>query len=77
MNSLNVPLSHDLKEFVDTQVQRGGYESTGEYVRELIRRDRDRRQLRTALLDGAQSPVIATADAAYFALLRQGVEARA
>ncbi|MGB3411215.1 MAG: type II toxin-antitoxin system ParD family antitoxin [Microthrixaceae bacterium] len=75
MTTMNVSLPDDLKQFVDTQVSRGGYGSTSEYVRELIRRDQDRRQLRTALLDGARSPMAVTADAAYFASLRQSIEA--
>lgn len=74
MTTMNVSLPEDLKQFVDTQVSRGNYGSTSEYVRDLIRRDQDRRRLRTALLDGAQSPVAAIADAAYFASLRQSID---
>lgn len=68
---MNVSLPDDLKGFVDSQVSEGNYGSTSEYVRELIRRDHNRRQLRAALLDGARSPVVANADAAYFANLRK------
>ena len=72
---MNVSLPEELRAFVDAQVSDGDYGSTSEYVRELIRRDRERRQLRTALLAGAQSPVAATADAAYFAALRVRAQA--
>ena len=48
--------------------------STSEYVRDLIRRDHDRRQLRAALLEGARTRVTGNADAAYFASLRQRAE---
>lgn len=71
---MNVSLPEDLKGFVDSQVDQGNYGSTSEYVRELIRRDHDRRQLRTALLEGARSPVVGNADAAYFASLRNQAE---
>ena len=67
---MNVSLPDDLKGFVDSQVSQGNYGSTSEYVRELIRRDHDRRQLRAALLEGARSPIQNHADAAYFASLR-------
>ncbi len=71
---MNVSLPEELKTFVDAQVDEGSYGSTSEYVRDLIRRDHDRRQLREALLDGARSPVTANADAAYFASLRARAE---
>ncbi len=70
MTTMNVSLPDDLKGFVDSQVNQGNYGSTSEYVRELIRRDHDRRQLRTALLEGARSPTADNADATYFASLR-------
>ena len=68
---MNVSLPDDLKGFVDAQVAQGNFGSTSEYVRELIRRDHDRRQLRAALLEGARSPITSNADAAYFASLRE------
>jgi len=70
MSTMNVSLPDELRGFVDSQVSQGNYGSTSEYVRELIRRDHGRRQLRAALLEGARSPICRTADAAYFALLR-------
>ncbi len=71
MTTMNVSLPDDLKGFVDAQVDQGQYGSTSEYVRDLIRRDHGRRQLRAALLEGARSPSTTTADAAYFASLRE------
>lgn len=71
MTTMNVSLPEELKGFVDSQVSQGKYGSTSEYVRELIRRDHDRRKLRAALLEGASSPIANNADAAYFASLRQ------
>ncbi len=74
MSTMNVSLPDNLKGFVDSQVSQGNYGSTSEYVRELIRRDHDRRQLRAALLEGARSPIAGTADARYFATLRDRVQ---
>jgi putative addiction module CopG family antidote len=52
---MNVSLPDELRSFVDQEVDEGGYGSTSEYVRALVRRDQDRHQLRTLLSDGASS----------------------
>ena len=70
MTTMNVSLPDELRAFVDHQVNEGSFGSTSEYVRELIRRDFERRQLRAALLEGARSSITANADAAYFGALR-------
>ncbi len=67
---MNVSLPDELKSFVERRVDHGGYGSTSEYVRDLIRRDRDREQLRGLLLDGASSAPGPVADDAYFDSLR-------
>lgn len=73
MSTMNISLPAELKDFVDDQVQVGGYSSTSEYVRELVRRDQDRQRLRTLLLEGAESPSAGRADAAWFESLRDRV----
>lgn len=70
---MNISLPDTLKSFVDEQVNRGGYGTSSEYVRELIRKDQDRLQLRRLLLAGAASRPAAAADAAYFEGLRKRV----
>ena len=70
MSTMNVSLPSELKTFVDDRVNCSGYGSTSEYVRDLIRRDRDRQQLRNMLLDGASSDTGPIADDAYFSGLR-------
>ena len=70
MSTMNVSLPDELKAYVDDQVEEGGYGSTSEYVRDLIRRDKDRQQLRRALLDGAASAPGPIADSSYFETLR-------
>jgi antitoxin ParD1/3/4 len=70
MSTMNVSLPDDLKSFVDERVGHGGFGSTSEYVRDLIRRDQDRERLRVLLLDGAASPPGPIADGPYFESLR-------
>ena len=70
MGTMNVSLPDTLRQFVDEQVSRGGYGTSSEYIRELIRRDQERLRLRGLLLDGAEAPRTGEPDAAYFAGLR-------
>mgnify|MGYP002148106253 CR=1 FL=1 len=49
---MNISLPDTLKSFVDEQVSQRGYGTSSEYVRELIRKDQDRQQLRGLLLAG-------------------------
>lgn len=76
MSTMNISLPASLKSFVDRQVASRGYGTSSEYVRELIRRDRDRQRLRGLLLDGADSTPAATADRAWFARLRERTQRR-
>ena len=73
MSTMNISLPDALKAFVDEQVEKRGYGTSSEYVRELIRRDHDRLQFRSLLLAGATSAPGAPADAARFEKLRKGV----
>ncbi len=73
MSTMNISLPDSLKSFVDEQVSQRGYGTSSEYVRELIRKDQDRLQLRNLLLAGAASTPTAPADASYFDGLRQRV----
>jgi antitoxin ParD1/3/4 len=70
---MNVSLPDELKQFVDGQVDAGGYGSTSEFIRALIRREQERQQLRALLIDGATSPLAGPADTAFFATLRARV----
>jgi antitoxin ParD1/3/4 len=67
---MNISLPDTLKSFVDEQVAQGRYGTSSECVRELIRKDQDRLQLRGLLLAGATS---APAAPAYFKGLRDRV----
>lgn len=71
MSTMNISLPDGLKTFVDERVQAEGYGTSSEYVRELIRRDRDRKQFREHLLVGLRSGIEGPMDATFFANLRQ------
>jgi antitoxin ParD1/3/4 len=71
MSTMNISLPDSLKAEVDEQVSARGYGTSSEYVRDLIRRDLDRQQLRGLLLEGARSQQGETADESYFDHLRE------
>ncbi|WP_027910172.1 type II toxin-antitoxin system ParD family antitoxin [Pseudomonas sp. URMO17WK12:I4] len=73
MSTMNISLPENMKRFVDDQVSERGYSTSSEYVRELIRKDQDRQQLRGLLLEGATSAPTVPADADYFESLRERV----
>ena len=69
MATMNISLPENLKGFVDSQVQIGGYSSSSEYIRELIREDQKKKleqRLSLVLLEGMQSGEPIAADAAYW-----------
>jgi antitoxin ParD1/3/4 len=58
MQTMNISLPDQLKEFVEEQVESGRYSSVSEYVRDLIRDDEKRKaqeKLETMLMQGLQS----------------------
>ena len=55
MISIRISLSKSLKSFVDERAKQRGYGTSSEYVRELIRKEQDRLQLRSLLLAEAAS----------------------
>lgn len=77
MATMNISLPDDLKTFVDAQVAEHAYGSTSEYLRELIRNQRDIAKLRGMLLDGFNSGPAQVADDAFFAELRDIAEGKA
>ncbi|QHE84488.1 ribbon-helix-helix domain-containing protein [Hydrogenophaga sp. BPS33] len=70
---MNISLPDTLKSFVDEQVVERGFGTSSEDVRELMRKDLDRLQLRSLLLAGSASKPMAPADADYFDGLRNRV----
>lgn len=58
MATVNVSLPDPVREWVEEQVRRGEYADASEYVRELIRHDRERHDaLVDALIEGENSGV--------------------
>ena len=58
MQTMNISLPEQLKEFVDDQVGSGRFSSVSEYVRDLIRDDEKRKaqeKLEALLTEGIQS----------------------
>jgi antitoxin ParD1/3/4 len=76
VGTMNVSLPDALREFVDEQVAQGGYGTSSEYVRELIRKDQERLRQHALMLEGAELPLRGKADARYFQALRKRASAR-
>ncbi len=76
MTTMNISLPDALKTYVDDQVRDGGYGTSSEYLRELIRRDQDRSHMRALMLDGLRSAPAGPVDTAYFDALRRHVASR-
>jgi antitoxin ParD1/3/4 len=55
---MNISLPDTMKTFVETQVSERGYGTSSEFIRELIRKEQDRAELRTKILEGLASPVV-------------------
>ena len=58
MQTMNISLPDQLKDFVDDQVGSGRYSTVSEYVRDLIRDDEKRKaqdRLEALLMEGLQS----------------------
>lgn len=71
MTMMNISLPDSLKAFIDQQVSQHGYDSSGDYVRDLIRKDQDRVKLQALLTAGANSVPLQEASQAYFDDLRR------
>ena len=66
---MNISLPAPMKEFIDVQLKAGGYSTTSEYVRELIRRDQVAKaevRLKEMLLEGMNSGPSIVMNEAYF-----------
>ncbi len=68
MTTMNISLPETMKSFVDHQVQDGGYSTSSEYVRDLIRKDQVRlaeQHLTTLIVEGLESGSGIPADNTY------------
>ena len=71
MSTMNISLPDSLKAFVERRIEEGDYGTSSEYLRELIRRDQARLELRQLLVDGLESPRVGPADKSYWASKRR------
>jgi len=75
--TMNISLPAPMKEFIDVQLKAGGYSSTSEYVRELIRRDQVAKaetRLKEMLLEGLNSgPSIVRNESYFDSVLSRGI----
>jgi antitoxin ParD1/3/4 len=76
MTTMNISLPAELKSYVDLRIQKDAYGTSSEYVRELIRKDRDLETLKAYMLEGIQSSSAGTFDAEYIDALKQRVQAQ-
>lgn len=77
MVTMNISLPDDLKSFIDAQVAEHAYGSTSEYLRDLIRKQRDIEKLRGMLLDGFNSGPATPMEPDFFEKMRKRAQARA
>lgn len=78
MASLNISLPEQLRKFVESEVERGGYSSASELFRELLRdfiRRQETDELERKLLEGMASPS-RTMDREEWRRVRSSVKAR-
>ncbi len=76
MATMNISLPDDLKSFVDAQVAEHAYGSTSEYLRDLIRKQRDIEKLRGMLLEGLNSGGAEAVSPEMFKKMREEVRER-
>lgn len=76
MATMNISLPDELKRFIDEQVSENSYGTSSEYIRSLVRKEQAVAKVRAMILKGGASPIVATADDAYFEGLRERVRER-
>jgi len=79
MATMNISLTDPLKQFVDEEVSEGGYSSTSDYVRDLIRqrqRQKAEELLRRLIAEGLASGACAPVTSATFERMRRDLAER-
>lgn len=80
MATMNISLTDPLKQFVDDEVCEGGYSSTSDYVRDLIRqrqRTKAAETLRQLIAEGLASGPATPQEPDFFERLRERAKQRA
>ena len=73
---MSFALPQELRSYIDDRVQSGEYGNTSEYLRELIRKQRDVEKLRGLLMDGLNSGPPVPMEADFFDKLREKARTR-
>jgi antitoxin ParD1/3/4 len=71
---MNISLSDSMKGFIDARVKEGGYTTSSEYIRELLRKEHARRgeqRLASLILEGLESGPPVTVDKGWWAKKRR------
>ena len=75
MQTMNISLPDAMRQYVEEQVNSGGYSSASEYVRKLVHRDQKRQakdQIEEVLMEALKSePEVVTPD--WWAILREEI----
>ena len=77
MKSINISLPEEMRIYVEEQVASGSYSTTSEYIRQLIRQDRQykaEKQLEQLLLEGLNSGEATPMTAEDWTEIRQAVK---
>lgn len=80
MATMNISLPDSMKSFVETEVKEGGYNTTSEYFRALVREAQERKakaRLEALLLEGLHSGEATPMTEQDWEEIRQEVRARA
>jgi len=71
---MNISLPEPMKAFVETQVSERGYGTSSEFIRDLIRREQDREELRAKVMVDLESPPLAQSVDEMFAELNARID---
>jgi antitoxin ParD1/3/4 len=74
--TMNISLTDELRDFVEQQVREKSFTSSSEYLRQLIRENRELESFKSLIDAGAKAPITGKADAGYFAALRKRASQR-
>jgi antitoxin ParD1/3/4 len=77
--TMNVSLPIELKKWVDEQVRSGGYGTASEYLRDMLRRARDRqvrRRIDAMLVEAVEEGATTVMDRADWASIRKAARAQ-
>ena len=75
-SSMNISLPESLRSYVESRVESGAYSTPSEFIRDLIRRDREQEEIEQKLIEGLKSPAVPM-DKNFWPNLRRTAHARA